>query len=256
MSAPRKIRIGDLLVEQGMISGPQLDTALAEQKGSGKKLGRVLIESGALSEDDLLRVLSTQLDLPFVGLRQFPFNLELINRLDESYARRHKAIVLAEKAGVYQVGMADPLDIFAYDELCLLLKQTIDIAIVRESELLDTLDTVYRRTSEIESYAEALDSEVTEGLFDLQGLQTGLQDDDAPVVKMLQSIFEDAVQVRASDIHIEPDDGVLTNPAAGRRHSARAGDERAPHQFGLSPAIEIDGGAEHLRAPPAPRWPV
>ena len=209
MSAPRKIRIGDLLVEQGMISGPQLDTALAEQKGSGKKLGRVLIESGALSEDDLLRVLSTQLDLPFVGLRQFPFNLELINRLDESYARRHKAIVLAEKAGVYQVGMADPLDIFAYDELCLLLKQTIDIAIVRESELLDTLDTVYRRTSEIESYAEALDSEVTEGLFDLQGLQTGLQDDDAPVVKMLQSIFEDAVQVRASDIHIEPDDGVL-----------------------------------------------
>ena len=123
MSAPRKIRIGDLLVEQGMISGPQLDTALAEQKGSGKKLGRVLIESGALSEDDLLRVLSTQLDLPFVGLRQFPFNLELINRLDESYARRHKAIVLAEKAGVYQVGMADPLDIFAYDELCLLLKQ-------------------------------------------------------------------------------------------------------------------------------------
>ena len=181
----------------------------AEQKGSGKKLGRVLIESGALSEDDLLRVLSKQLDLPFVGLRQFPFNLELINRLDESYARRHKAIVLAEKAGVYQVGMADPLDIFAYDELCLLLKQTIDIAIVRESELLDTLDTVYRRTSEIESYAEELDSEVTEGLFDLQGLQTGLQDDDAPVVKMLQSIFEDAVQVRASDIHIEPDDGVL-----------------------------------------------
>ena len=209
MSAPRKIRIGDLLVEQGMVSASQLDTALNEQKGSGKKLGRVLIESGALSEDDLLRVLSTQLDLPFVGLRQFPFNLELINRLDESYARRHKAIVLAEKAGVYQVGMADPLDIFAYDELCLLLKQTIDIAIVRESELLDTLDTVYRRTSDIESYAEELDSEVTEGLFDLQGLQTGLQDDDAPVVKMLQSIFEDAVQVRASDIHIEPDDGVL-----------------------------------------------
>ena len=209
MSGLKKVRIGDLLVEEGIISAAQLDGALAQQKGSGKKLGRLLIESGAVSEDKLLSVLSKQLGLPFVGLRQFPFNVELVNRLEEGYARRHRAIVLAEKGGVYQVGMADPLDIFAYDELCLLLKQTIDIAIVRESELLDTLDTVYRRTSEIESFAEELDSEVTEGLFDLQGLQTGLQDDDAPVVKMLQSIFEDAVQVRASDIHIEPDDGVL-----------------------------------------------
>ena len=209
MKGLKKVRIGDLLVEEGIISAAQLDGALAQQKGSGKKLGRLLIESGAVSEDKLLSVLSKQLGLPFVGLRQFPFNVELVNRLEEGYARRHRAIVLAEKGGVYQVGMADPLDIFAYDELCLLLKQTIDIAIVRESELLDTLDTVYRRTSEIESFAEELDSEVTEGLFDLQGLQTGLQDDDAPVVKMLQSIFEDAVQVRASDIHIEPDDGVL-----------------------------------------------
>ena len=209
MKGLKKVRIGDLLVEEGIISAAQLDGALAQQKGSGKKLGRLLIESGAVSEDKLLSVLSMQLGLPFVGLRQFPFNVELVNRLEEGYARRHRAIVLAEKGGVYQVGMADPLDIFAYDELCLLLKQTIDIAIVRESELLDTLDTVYRRTSEIESFAEELDSEVTEGLFDLQGLQTGLQDDDAPVVKMLQSIFEDAVQVRASDIHIEPDDGVL-----------------------------------------------
>ncbi|MBL6688635.1 MAG: Flp pilus assembly complex ATPase component TadA [Pseudomonadales bacterium] len=209
MSAPKKVRIGDLLVEAGVISPAQLDAGLAAQRDTGKKLGRVLIELGALSEDDLLKVLSKQLDLPFVGLRQFPFNIELVNRLDESYARRHKAIVLANKGGIYQVGMADPLDIFAYDELCLLLKQTIDIAIVRESELLDTLDTIYRRTSDIEHYAEALDSEVSEDLFDLQGLQTGLGDDEAPVVKLLQSIFEDAVQVRASDIHIEPDDGVL-----------------------------------------------
>ena len=209
MSGLKKVRIGDLLLDEGVIRSSQLESALAEQKGSGKKLGRLLIESGAVTEDKLLSVLSKQLGLPFVGLRQFPFNVELVNRLEEGYARRHRAIVLAEKGGIYQVGMADPLDIFAYDELCLLLKQTIDIAIVRESELLDTLDTVYRRTSEIESFAEELDSEVTEGLFDLQGLQTGLQDDDAPVVKMLQSIFEDAVQVRASDIHIEPDDGVL-----------------------------------------------
>jgi len=112
MSAPKKVRIGDLLVEAGVISPAQLDAGLAAQRDTGKKLGRVLIELGALSEDDLLKVLSKQLDLPFVGLRQFPFNIELVNRLDESYARRHKAIVLANKGGIYQVGMADPFGYF------------------------------------------------------------------------------------------------------------------------------------------------
>ena len=208
-SAPGKIRIGDLLVDAEEISQEQLGEALALQKSVDKKLGRILIEMGAITEERLLRVLSKQLDLPFIGLRQFPFNHELVNQLEENYARRHKAIVLAEKGGVLQVGMADPLDIFAYDELCRTLKQTIDIAIVRESELLDTLDTVYRRTQEIESFAVELESEVTDGLFDLQGLQSGLTGDEAPVVRLLQSIFEDAVQVRASDIHIEPDESVL-----------------------------------------------
>ena len=74
---------------------------------------------------------------------------------------------------------------------------------------MDTLDTVYRRTQEIESFAVELESEVTDGLFDLQGLQSSLTGDEAPVVRLLQSIFEDAVQVRASDIHIEPDESVL-----------------------------------------------
>ena len=169
-SAPGKIRIGDLLVDAEEISHEQLSEALALQKTVDKKLGRILIEMGSITEERLLRVLSKQLDLPFVGLRQFPFNPELVNQLEENYARRHKAIVLAEKAGVLQVGMADPLDIFAYDELCRTLKQTIDIAIVRESEFLDTLDTVYRRTQEIESFAVELESEVTDGLFDLAGV--------------------------------------------------------------------------------------
>ena len=143
VSATGKIRIGDLLVDAEEISQEQLSEALTLQKSVDKKLGRILIEMGSITEERLLRVLSKQLDLPFIRLRQFPFNSELVNQLEENYARRHKAIVLAEKGGVLQVGMADPLDIFAYDELCRTLKQTIDIAIVRESELLDTLDTVY-----------------------------------------------------------------------------------------------------------------
>ncbi|MGB1905331.1 MAG: MSHA biogenesis protein MshE, partial [Pseudomonadales bacterium] len=83
MSGLKKVRIGDLLLDEGVIRSSQLESALAEQKGSGKKLGRLLIESGAVTEDKLLSVLSKQLGLPFVGLRQFPFNVELVNRLEE-----------------------------------------------------------------------------------------------------------------------------------------------------------------------------
>ncbi len=205
----QKIRIGDLLIERGIINEAQLQHALDRQRESDKKLGRLLIEDNVLPEDKFLEFLSEQLDVPFVGLRQYRFDPELVIRLAESHARRHKTIVLSESSGTLLVGMADPLDIFSYDEISRLLKQNVDVALVRESELMDTLDTIYRRTSEIESYAVELESEVTEGLFDLEGLSVGLPGDEAPVVKMLQSIFEDAVQVRASDIHIEPDEGVL-----------------------------------------------
>ena len=204
--APKKVRLGDLLVDAGAISESQLLSALQEQKATGRKLGRVLVESAIITEEDMLKCLSKQLGVPFMGLRQYPFDVELVHRLEEGHARRHRAIVLSEKAGVVMVGMADPLDIFAYDELCRILRKPVDVVIVRESELLDTLDTVYRKTREIETFAEQLESEVGDDLFDLQGMQKNTEAEEAPVVRMLQSIFEDAVQVRASDIHIEPDE--------------------------------------------------
>jgi MSHA biogenesis protein MshE len=132
-----------------------------------------------------------------------------VMRLPEIHARRYRAIVLSENRGQLTVGMADPMDIFAYDELSRILQQSIEVAIVRESELLNTLDLVYRRTEEIASFAEELEEEITEGQFDLAAMMPIAQDGDAPVVKLLTSIFEDAVQVRASDIHIEPDETVL-----------------------------------------------
>ena len=206
---PKKVRLGDLLVEARAITESQLIGALQEQKNSGRKLGRVLVETGMITEENMLQCLSKQLAVPFMGLRQYPFDVDLVHRLDEGYARRHRAIVLSEKMDRFKVGMADPLDIFAYDELCRILKKPIDVVVVRESELLDTLDTVYRKTREIETFAEQLESEVSDDLFDLQGMQKNSDGEDAPVVRMLQSIFEDAVQVRASDIHIEPDENLL-----------------------------------------------
>src|SRR5690606_28428600 len=140
----KKIRIGDLLVQNGVISEAQLTTALAEQKKTGRKLGRTLVDLGYLDEEHFCDFLARQLQLPLVQLRHFQFNNELIKRLPETQARRFRAIVLSETNGELLLGMADPMDLFAYEELVRILKHSIQQAVVRESELLNTLDIVYR----------------------------------------------------------------------------------------------------------------
>ena len=107
------------------------------------------------------------------------------------------------------VGMADPTNIFAYDELSRILKKPIRLAVVREIDLLKTIDTVYRKTDQISGFAEELNEELTESDIDLGALLADADVADAPVVKLLQSLFEDAIQISASDIHIEPDEKVL-----------------------------------------------
>lgn len=208
-SVRKKIRIGDLLVQNGIISDTQLQSGLEKQKQSGMRLGRALVELGFVEENKFLDFLAQQLDIAFVDLKQFNFDAALVQRLPEIHARRYRSIVLSENRGLLTVGMVDPMDLFAYDELSRILQQDIEVAIVRESELLSTLDLVYRRTEEIASFAEELEEEITEGQFDLAQMTIADQDTDAPVVKLLKSIFEDAVQIRASDIHIEPDETVL-----------------------------------------------
>ena len=205
----KRIRIGDLLVEKNKLTQQQLDSALVEQRKTGRKLGSTLIELGFISEIELLTVLSTQLKIPLVDLKQFKFKPELVRRLPETQARRYRSIVLMQEGDSLLIGMADPTDIFAYDEITKHLQSNITLAVVKESELIKTFDLVYRRTDEISNLAQELGNELSESDIDLQQLVSSQNISDAPVVKLLQSLFEDAIQVHASDIHIEPDDKVL-----------------------------------------------
>src|SRR5512142_1666374 len=144
----KKIRIGDLLVEHKVISEAQLQNALAEQKKTGHKLGRALVALGYVGEDHFLEFLSRQLQIPFIDLRHFKYKPEVVRLLPENLARRYRAIALDAAADSALVGMADPTDIFAYDEIARVLRRTVRQAVVRESELLRTVDAVYRRTDE------------------------------------------------------------------------------------------------------------
>lgn len=205
----KKIRLGDLLVEHKVISEEQLMTALADQKKSGRKLGKVLIENGFVDEDSMLDFLSRQLRIPFIDLKFYKYDADTVRKLPETHARRYRAIPLADDGDSVLVGMADPTDIFGFDEIQHILKKPIRQALVRETDLLRTIDSVYRRTQEITNFAEALGEELSGTDFDIAQLSEGADVSDAPVVKLLQSLFEDAAQVGASDIHIEPDEHVL-----------------------------------------------
>jgi len=209
MAVSKKIRIGDLLVSEGIITEDQLQETLKAQKGTGRKLGRMLIDMGAISEDKFLSFLSTQLGIPLVDLRHFKFNTELVKVIPEALARRFRVLALTHEADGLLVGMADPTDLFAIDKIAARTHENIKPAVVRESDLLRALDNVYRRTDEIENIAEELGEELSQTDFNIADLLPNSQLDDAPVVRLLQTLFEDAVQVGASDIHIEPDENVL-----------------------------------------------
>lgn len=199
-----------MLVDNGVITEAQLMQALAQQKKTGQKLGNTLIQSGFVKEDVFLDLLSKQLHVPCIDMKKYQFDQDMVRVLPETIARRYRAIVLKkEQDGSYQVAMADPTDIFAYDELSKQLKAGIHQAVAREADILDTIDKVYRRTEAISHLAEELGDELRETDIDLTQLGQDVDVTNAPVVKLLQTIFEDAVQIGASDIHIEPDETVL-----------------------------------------------
>ena len=208
-TARRKIRLGELLLQQRVISEQQLATALTEQKRTGRKLGRVLADLGFLSEPSLYQFLAKHLQVPFVDLKQVRLDREAVKLLPEPLARRYRALVLQQSTKGLLIGMADPSDLHAYDELQARLKLPLRVALVGEADFLKTLDSVYRQTDQIASLAEAVREDLQQGDVDIENLAADEGSPDAPVVKLLQSMFHDAMQARASDIHIEPGEDKL-----------------------------------------------
>ena len=209
MKVKLRKRLGDLLVEEGIVTELQVDQALNAQKNSGRKLGATLIDLGFLSEHQMLTFLSQQLDIPLIDLNRANVDIDAVQVLPEVHARRLRALVIANNNDTLRVAMSDPADLFAQEALLGQLSQyKVDFVIAAENQLVDGFNRYYRRTKEIASFAEQLQAEhqVTEA-FDFN-----VEDDDSQevtVVKLINSLFEDAIQVGASDIHIEPDADVL-----------------------------------------------
>ena len=208
MARPEKIRIGNLLVQEKLISQEQLGLALEQQKRSGRKLGRVLVENGFATEEAISEALAKQLKIPYLNLKYYNINLAVARTLPEMQARRFRALLLEDKGSSYLLAMADPTDLFAYDEISRLLKRDIELVLVNENQVLETMDRIYRRTEQMSDLARELGADLGEAV-DFGALKVEPGGEDAPVVKLLQSMFEDATQVNASDVHIEPQESLL-----------------------------------------------
>jgi MSHA biogenesis protein MshE len=209
MKVPKKIRLGELLVQNHLITEKQLETALDQQKKKRNKLGNTLVELGYVTSYDILECIATQLKIPCINLQHYKYRPEVARLLPETYARRFRALVLDDSQPQLLVGMVEPTDIYAIDELTKILNRPIRLGVVRESDLLQAIDKIYRRTDEIVNIAGELGDELARGGVNLADLLPAAELEDAPVVRLLRSLFEDAVQIGASDIHIEPDENAL-----------------------------------------------
>ncbi len=211
MGTSKSTQLGSVLVEQGLLSAEQLIEALADQKRSGLLLGRVLVERKYVTEEQGAQVMAEQLDVPYIDLRLFEASPDATDILTELQARHFRAIVLEDRGGTYLIGLADPSDLRSQDELSQLLKRPIDVALITNDQLVHTIDRIYRKTEQIVEFAREVERDIERdaNVIDLNKIGDSIDNADAPVIKLLQTIIDDAAQVRASDIHIEPQENKL-----------------------------------------------
>jgi type IV pilus assembly protein PilB len=196
----KKKFLGELLISAGVITPEQRDKAIIEQKRLGKRLGETLISLGFISEELIAKALSEQMALPFKELKFVSVDPLVIDLVPETIARKHKILPLHIVDGRLTIAMADPLDIFAADEIKRVTRMPVDAVVVAESELQKALDKHYK--GEVEEVIKAADVYFPEKEKVVAAAEAMLE--DTPIVKLVNTMVTQAVKDRASDLHIEP----------------------------------------------------
>ncbi|MBD3267568.1 type II secretion system protein GspE [bacterium] len=186
-----KKRLGDLLVEEGLITESQLKQALAQQSPT-KRLGQILQEMDLLTEQEVVDTLSQQLDIPCMNSDMFLIDPKVVEYVPEPIARRHNIIPLFLVGEELTVATSDPLDLMAIDELRQKSGYRINFVLSTASSIMRALDEYYSLGHSIKEVIESFDSDLP-----------GMEKDSAPAVRLVNQILFQAVQLSASDIHIE-----------------------------------------------------
>ena len=193
-------RLGQAMVDRGLITQDDLERALEHQRTTRKRLGESLIDIGAVTSFQLSQALADHLGVPFVDLETHPPDVLLAGMIPEEVARRYCALPVERWSGQIVVAMANPNDVFALDDIRVLTGQSILAALADTGHLLAAIEHAYSRSDLIES---SLDDAADD--YDVEAeISSGALVDDAPVVKLVNALLEKAVADRASDLHIEP----------------------------------------------------
>jgi len=201
-------RFGDMLVEEGLISLSKLDEALKIQRATGKRLGEVMQDMEILVQDQILDILSKQLDVPKIDLFDEPVDREIAGMIDPELIQRHKAIPVRVENNELIVAMVDPLNLMAIDDIRLATGYEVKPRICSEQALdrvyQDMFGVSHEAKKHIDDWRKA---QMKEGstLRDALKEATSLSEiEDAPIVRFVEAILEGAVDQRSSDIHLEP----------------------------------------------------
>ncbi|MGO4888581.1 GspE/PulE family protein [Anaerobacillus sp. MEB173] len=189
-------RLGDLLVESGLVTEEQLEKTLKE-KSRDQKLGDALLQEGYITEQQLIEVLEFQLGIPHISLYRYPIDTSLIHIVPKDLAKRHNVLPLKKEGNKLFVAMADPMDYFAIEEIRMATGFQVEPAISTKDELLRTINKYYELQESMEEVMSDLptNEEIEE---------TRITDEESPIVRLVNQIISQGVGSRASDVHIDP----------------------------------------------------
>jgi type IV pilus assembly protein PilB len=192
-------QLGQILIEQGLITDTQLEQALEEHRSTPKSLGRVLIDLGMIQEAHLVRALAEQVGLEFVDLTEYKVDPMATTLLPDTLARRYRAIPIGERDGKLLVAMSDPANVYALDDIRAITNRDVQPVVATATDV----EQAIQKFSHMDGQVEAL---VTEASSQIEGDDKQMEAavEEAPIVKLVQAIMTQAVGDRASDVHIEP----------------------------------------------------
>jgi type IV pilus assembly protein PilB len=199
--------LAKVLVESGQVTPEEMQAALREASATGRKLGEILSELGLVTEEDLIRAMAEEIGLEFIDLNDFAIDLKAIQSIPEAMAKRHQILAIGYRNGVPIIAMANPSNVFAMDDLRTVLGREIVTVVSSPRQITDYISRMYRHDKEASDAATRAAASQTRAdtatekveLTDLHAVN-----DDAPIVKYVNLILRQALQERASDVHIEP----------------------------------------------------
>ena len=201
----KKVRLGDLLVNSGVITQEMLEKGLALQKGSGRKLGETLVDEGIATEENIAKALSSQLHYDMVDLQTVTIEEEVLGLVPAAVLKKYKMIPFeyaADNMNVLRVAMSDPMDMTAMDDIGIITNLQVEPVVATTRSIMLAIDRYYGQAevnSALEEYAKEKEILLEE--------EEDIYSEDvnnSPIVQLVKSMIDQAVRQRASDIHIEP----------------------------------------------------